>query len=78
MPDKKRGDQKLDEGQEDTEGKSVLVTDQTSFIDEGSRTGKQFGDGGRKVADLERVGAMSPDADGEEPADPDRPATKRK
>lgn len=76
MPDKKP-DQKPDEGQEATEGKSILVEDQASFLDEGSRAGKQFGDGGRKVADLERVGAMSPDADGEEPSDPDRPATKR-
>lgn len=76
MPDKKRDDQKPDEGQENTEGKSILVEDQSSFIDEGSRAGKQFGNGGRKVADLERVGAMSPDGDGEELTEP--PATKRK
>ena len=51
MPDKNRNDQRPDEGQEDTEGKSILVEDQASFIDEGPRAGKQFGDG-RKVANL--------------------------
>lgn len=65
MPDKKRNDQLPDEGQEDNQGKSVVVEDQTSFIDEKSRSGKQFGDG-RKVTDLERVGAMTPDADAED------------
>ena len=77
MPDKKP-DQKPDEGQDGAEGKSILVADQTSFVDEGTRAGKQFADGGRKVADLERVGAMSPDADAEEVTEPDRPAIRRK
>lgn len=77
MPDKKH-DQKPDEGQEGTAGKSILVEDQASFLDEGSHAGKQFGNGGRKVADLDRVGAMSPDADAEEASEPDRPATRRK
>lgn len=53
-----------EEENEANEGKSILVEDQASFIDEHPRTGKQFGDG-RKVADLDRVGAMSPDADAE-------------
>jgi hypothetical protein len=53
------------------EGRSVLVEDQASFIDEHPRAGKQYGDG-RKVTDLERVGAMSPDADASE-AEPPKP-----
>ena len=80
MPDKKRdhgaGHQRPDEGQDANEGRSILVEDQTSFIDEGARSGKQFS-AGRKVADLERVGAMSPDADGEQ-TEPERPPIKRK
>jgi hypothetical protein len=76
MPDKKQDDQRPHEGREHNEGRSILVEDQTSFIDEGSRTGKQFSDG-RKVANLDRVGAMSPDADGEE-TEPTRPAIKPK
>ncbi len=47
---------------QDKEGHSVLVEDQTSFVDEDPPGGKHFGDG-RKVADLGRVGAMSPDSD---------------
>lgn len=78
MPDKKSGDQRAEEPQEDKEGRSVLVADQASFMDEGSRAGKQFADGGRKVADLERVGAMSPDSDADVEAEPDRPPTRRK
>lgn len=74
MADKKRDDQRPDEGQDAKEGHSVLVGDQSSFVDEGSRVGKQFGNGGRKVADLEHVGASSPDADG----DTSEPPAKRR
>ena len=42
MPDKKQNDQRAEE-QQNKAGKSVLVEDQSSFIDEGSRAGKQFG-----------------------------------
>jgi len=61
MPAKKDSDQ---QEAEDSEGRSALV-EQTSFIDEHSPMGKQFGDG-RKVADLDRVGGMAPDADPDE------------
>lgn len=50
---------------EDDEGASILDKDQTSFVDEKSPRGKQFGDG-RKVADLGRVGAGAPDTDSDE------------
>ena len=51
-------------------GKSVLEKDQPSFIDDHPPRGRQFNDG-RKVADLERVGSGSPDADPDEPSKPD-------
>lgn len=57
---------------ETDEGASILEKDQTSFVDEKSPRGKQFGEG-RKVADLDRVGAATPDADSEEL--PRRPRT---
>jgi hypothetical protein len=71
-PQKQRDDERDDDVKpeepeaenEANEAKSILVEDQASFIDEHPRTGKQFGDG-RKVADLDRVGAMAPDADAE-------------
>jgi hypothetical protein len=47
-------------------GKSVIQKDQPSFIDDHPQHGKQFNDG-RKVADLERVGAAAPDADADGP-----------
>ena len=53
------------EALESDEGKSIMEKDQTSFIDEHPRHGKQFNDG-RKVADLERVGSATPDADHDE------------
>jgi len=56
-----------EETHESDEGASVIEKDQTSFVDEKSPRGKQFGDG-RKVADLGRVGGVSPDADSDEPA----------
>lgn len=59
---------KKPETPEDTEreeGASILEKDQTSFVDEKSPRGKQFGDG-RKVADLDRVGAATPDTDSDE------------
>ena len=75
-PEKKPTDQQKAEQQEDEEGRGPLV-EQTSFIDEHSPTGKQFGDG-RKVADLDRVGAMAPDADPDtEPeAEPKTPSSR--
>jgi len=42
--------------------RSVLIEDQPSFADDHSRRGKHFTDG-RKVRDLDRVGAMAPDTD---------------
>jgi hypothetical protein len=61
------------EPREDDEGASVVEKDQHSFVDEHSPRGKQFGEG-RKVADLDRVGAMTPDADSDEL--PKRPRSK--
>jgi hypothetical protein len=40
---------------------SILEEDQTSFVDEDTRRGKQLTD--RKVVDLEHVGASTPDTD---------------
>ena len=54
-----------EEQQEGDEGASILEKDQPSFVDESSPRGKQFGEG-RKVADLNRVGAATPDADSED------------
>ena len=62
--DERRED--TEEATESDEGASILEKDQTSFVDEGSRRGKQFSEGGRKVADLGRVGAATPDADSDE------------
>ena len=59
--------EEYEEKHEADEGASILEKDQTSFVDEGSPRGKQFGDG-RKVADLDRVGAATPDTDSDEPA----------
>jgi hypothetical protein len=68
MPDKKRESQQDSEEQREAdEGASILEKDQTSFVDEKSPRGKQFGEG-RKVADLDRVGAVTPDADADEPS----------
>jgi hypothetical protein len=58
--------EEYEETHESDEGASVIQKDQTSFVDENSRRGKQFGDG-RKVADLGRVGAGAPDTDSDEP-----------
>ena len=41
MPDNKRP-KDHDEGQQDDEGRSIFVEDQASFMDEGSRAGKQY------------------------------------
>jgi hypothetical protein len=57
--------EEYEEKHESDEGASIFEKDQTSFVDEGSPRGKQFGDG-RKVADLDRVGAATPDADSDE------------
>jgi hypothetical protein len=68
MATKKNRDERPEEYEETheaDEGASILQKDQTSFIDEDSPSGKQFGDG-RKVADLDRVGAATPDADSDE------------
>lgn len=59
--------EEYEETHESDEGASVIEKDQTSFVDEKSPRGKQFGDG-RKVADLERVGAVTPDSDADEQA----------
>ncbi|HUS33078.1 MAG TPA: hypothetical protein VMZ53_31470 [Kofleriaceae bacterium] len=50
---------------EGDEGASILQKEQSSFVDEDSPRGKQFG-ASRKVADQDRVGAASPDADSDE------------
>jgi hypothetical protein len=57
--------EEYEETHEGDEGASVIEKDQPSFVDEKSPRGKQFGDG-RKVADLGRVGAVTPDADSDE------------
>jgi hypothetical protein len=57
--------EEYEETHEADEGASIIEKDQTSFVDEGSPRGKQFGEG-RKVADLGRVGAATPDADSDE------------
>jgi hypothetical protein len=44
------------------ESAPIQDKDQTSFVDEKSPRGKQFGDG-RKVADLGRVGSATPDTE---------------
>jgi len=63
MTDKKRpDDKKPDAGQDPETARPLIAKDQTSFVDEESRTGKQF-TSSRKVTDQERVGAMAPDAD---------------
>lgn len=62
MPDKKNKDAK--------QARPLVVEDQTSFVDEDTRTGKQFSSS-RKVTDLEHVGAIAPDVDPDE--DPESP-----
>jgi hypothetical protein len=57
--------EEYEETHEADEGASIIEKDQTSFVDESSPRGKQFGEG-RKVADLGRVGAATPDADSDE------------
>lgn len=57
--------EEYEETHEADEGASIVEKDQTSFVDESSPRGKQFGEG-RKVADLGRVGAATPDADSDE------------
>jgi hypothetical protein len=42
--------------------RSVLAEGQPAFIDEHPRHGKYYNDG-RKVIDLDRVGAAAPDSD---------------
>ena len=57
--------EEYEQAHESDEGASVIEKDQASFVDESSPRGKQFGEG-RKVADLDRVGAATPDADPDE------------
>ena len=56
----------VDEDHDDDVGTPLANKDQTSFIDEETRTGKQLTGGGRKVADLDHVGAKAPDTDADE------------
>jgi hypothetical protein len=72
MPDKKRDENEAETRQDGKRARPLIVHDQTSFVDEETRTGKHF-TSSRKVTDLDRVGAMAPDADPE----PDSEAPKK-